>query len=219
MSNIASPVLLLWSISMVFSIAVMPAIAQDLSRSVCEVVIYDENSELEESRLAVDLAKSNYESYTKIFKMIEGLWEGKTIPRMDYVEARHDQDAARLELEKSGLMLERQAALVEQYRLICDGTGSDRDGRERAIREAYLRYRRADCGSLAKGIEVAGTNLEFYREYLMQIQKLREEKFATNTQVVLAQLDVEREEKSLEDAKRRTSACRDEMSVLDAGNK
>lgn len=193
----------------------LPIAAQDLSASVCEVVIYDESTDLEDYMLTVDLARSNYDAYKRIFEMIEGLWDGKTIPRMDYIEAKHDLDASRLDLERSGLIVERQESLVEQYRLICKGAGSDRGAWEQAIRESYLRYRRADCDALAKGIEVAATNLEFNREYLKQIHKLRKENFATNTQVVMAELDVEREEKNLADAQRRTSACRAELANLE----
>ncbi|MBN2317461.1 MAG: hypothetical protein JXR49_00195 [Acidobacteria bacterium] len=205
---------LLSAIFSVFAVTAVPAVSQDFSAQVCEVVIYDENVELEDSRIAVDLARSDFNAYQKIFRMIEGLWEGKTIPRMDYIQAKYDQDAARLELERAGLILERQAALVEQYRLICNVSDSDRDAREKAIREAYLRYRRADCDSKAKSIEVAATNLEFNREYLKSILDLKKEHFATDVQVILAELDVELEEKSLTDARRRTRVCRAELDDL-----
>jgi len=214
MPYITKRVFLPSAVLMVFFIAASPSVAQDLSAHICEVVIYDENTELQDSMLAVDLARSNFAAYKRIFEMIEGLWEGRTIPRMDYIEAKHDLDAARLDLERAGLILDRQDALVEQYRLVCKGAGSDRDAWEQAIRKQYLRYRRSDCDALAKGAEVAATNLEFRREYLTQIHKLREEKFATNTQVVLAELDVEREEKNLADAQRRAAVCNAEIEGL-----
>ncbi len=198
-----------------FFIVTDAAVAQELSAPVCEVVIYDEKTELEEFTLDVDLARSNFSAYQKIFKMIEGLWEGKAIPRMDYIKAKYDLDAAKLDLEKAALVLERQGALVDQFRLICDDRGTDRDSLERAIQKAYMRYRRADCDALAKGIEVAATNLEFNREYLEQILKLRRENFATNTQVVLAELDVELEEKRLADARNRAAACQAELDDLE----
>jgi len=191
------------------------AAAQDLSRSVCRSAIYDETVELEDSRLAVDLARSRYEAFEKIFKMIEGLWEGKTIPRMDYIKAKYDQDAARLQLEKYGLLLERQAALVRQYRMICSEAEDRKADLEKEIWEAYLQYRRADCQAQAKGIEVAETNLTYNREYLENILKLRSQNFATQTQVVLAGLDVELEEKNLADAEQRASVCRDEIEKME----
>ena len=193
----------------------MPAIAQDLPASFCDVVIYDKNVELEDSRIAVDLAKSNYEAYLRIFEMIESLWEGKTIPRMDYIKARYDRDASRLELERANLILDRQAALVKQYRLICDRTESEREKKQSDIRTAYLLYRRADCASLAKGVDVSATNLEFNREYLKIILELRNQNNATHTQVILAELDVELEEKSHADAQRRAASCQAEMAELE----
>ena len=210
---------LLFVIPLLSVAAVLPARSQDLAAPVCELVIYDESVDLEDFKIDVDLARSNFEAYQKIFRMIEGLWEGKTIPRMDYTKAKYDQDAAGLELERAGLLLKMQAALVEQYRLICNSANMDTDEREQAIRDAYLQYRSSDCDSKAKSIEVAETNLEYYREYLKSILELKREKFATDVQVVLAELDVELEEKNLADAKRRTGICRAELEDLESRKK
>jgi outer membrane protein TolC len=211
---------LLSTILLIHGAVATSVIAQDYPATVCKVVIYDETTELKDARIAVDLAKSNFAAYEKILKMIEGLWEAKTIPRMDYIKAKYDRDAAQLELERADLILERQAALVDQYRLICNmpGSGTEKEERERTISKAYLDYRRTDCDSQAKAIAVARTNLEYNREYLKQILKLRQEDFATNTQVILAELDVELEEKSLADAERRTAVCRAELSNLERGD-
>jgi len=192
--------------------------AEETNYPLCDLVIYEEMSELEDARIAVDLAKSDFAAYERIFEMIEGLWKAKTIPHMVYVEARYDRDAARLALEQSDLILERQAVLVEQYRLMCgqvDGTSYAKD-KETALHYMYLRYRRLDCDALAKSAEIAETNLEFDREYLKSILKLRKQNNATKTQVILAELDVEREEKSLADAKRRTAICRTDLKALES---
>ncbi|MBN2242392.1 MAG: hypothetical protein JW793_06855 [Acidobacteria bacterium] len=209
MLRISKPLLLVSLF--VLCISAVSGTSQDLSGPVCEVVIHDENAELEDFRINADLARANFEAYQKIFRMIEGLWKGQAIPRMDYIEAKYDQDAARLELERSGLVLERQTALVEQYRLICNSPDGDRDA---AIREAYLRYRGADCDAKAKSVDVAATNLEFNREYLKSILDLKKENFATDVQVVLAELNVELEEKRLADARLRTNTCRAELEDL-----
>jgi hypothetical protein len=200
-------------------VCVMPSSAQDVPTPVCDVTIYKELSELADARAAVDLARSDFSAYEKIFDMITGLWNAGTIPEMDYLKAKYDRDGAKLTLEKNDLTLERQGALVEQYRLICKGTlaGSGTQDRKSAIRKAFLQYSRADCNSLAKGIEIAANNLEYNRQYLKKIVKLRRDKFATNTQIILAELDVEREEKSLADAKRRNETCRAELSSLEQG--
>lgn len=215
MPDIKRTVLILSTAFVLLAMIVIPVVAQDLPESVCDVVIYDENVELQDARIAADLARSNHAAFLRIFEMIEGLWEGNTIPRMEYIEARFDRDASKLELERANLKLERQAALVGQYRLICDRTESEKEKSQSAIRKAYLRYRRADCDSLAKGVEVAATNLEFNREYLKIILELRKQNNATHTQVILAELDVELEEKSHADAQSRAASCRAELADLE----
>jgi hypothetical protein len=216
MFNTTKPDLLLLTVLLAIVCAV-PAGAQNVPTSACEITIYEELSELGDARAAVDLARSDFAAYEKIFDMIKGLWDAKTIPDMDYLKAKYDRDAAKLTLEKSDMILERQGALVEQYRLICNGTmaGSGNQDRKAAIRKAFLQYSRADCNALAKGSEIAANNLEYNRQYLQKIVKLRQEKFATNTQIILAELDVEREEKSLADTKRRSETCRAELAAVE----
>jgi hypothetical protein len=216
MFSITKPCLLLLTAFLAI-VCVVPAGAQEVPGAVCDVEIYKELSELADARAAVDLARSDFAAYEKVFDMIKGLWDAHTLPEMDYLKARYDRDAAKLTLEKNDLILERQGALVEQYRLICNGTmaGSGSRDRKSAIRKAFLQYSRADCNALAKGIEIAANNLEYNRQYLNKIVKLRQEKFATNTQIVMAELDVEREEKSLADAKQRNENCRAELSNLE----
>ena len=205
----------------IFMASVLPASAQDLAVPVCNVVVYDEQSELEEARIELELARSSFRTYEKIFEMIRQLWEAGTVPSMDYIKAKYDRDAAKLSLEKADLVLERQSSMVEQYRLICGAkvSGNAIQDRAQAIRKAYVRYRQTDCDSLAKGIEVAATNLEYNREYLKKILQLRQESNATQVQVILAEHDVEREEKSLEDAKRRTGICRADLAGIENAGK
>jgi hypothetical protein len=198
--------------------SIMYVRAQDLSAPFCEAAIYEEMTELEDARNATSLNQSTFAAYEKIFGMIKRLREAQTIPEMDYIKAKYDRDASKLSLEQADLILERQSALVEQYRLICYKPSADKENGDRAsaIRKAYLQYRRADCNSLAKGIEIAANNLEYNREYLKKISKLRDEKFANNTQVIMAELDVEHEEKNLADAKNRAGVCRAELLKLES---
>jgi hypothetical protein len=207
------------AISLALAANARPVAAQNLPAAFCDLAIHDERSQLEDAQIAVDLAKSDFATYEKIFKMIESLYGADTVPRMEYLKAKYDRDAAKLELEAADLSLERQTALVEQYRLICRA-GNSGDGlqdKTSAIRGAYLHYIRADCSSLAKTIEAAATKLEFNREYLERTLGLRRDNFATYTQVILAELNVELQEKSLADAKRRTASCRSELAALERG--
>jgi outer membrane protein TolC len=191
----------------------------ELRPALCEVVIHEERSSLENYRLAVDVARSDFAAYERIFAMIEELWKADAVNRMDYIEARYDRDAARLALEQADLILARQSELVEQYRLICQQADSDDEEQAhvRTLRESYLRYRRADCSSLAKAAEVAATNLEFNREYLASILDLQQKNVATKVDVIRAELDVEREEQRLSDAKRRATECKAELGRLEGG--
>jgi hypothetical protein len=200
-----------------FTGSLIAGVAQDLSSSVCDVMIYDEQVELEDARNDADLAKSDFAAYERIFGMIEKLWKSGTVPDMDYIKAKYDRDASKLKLERADLIIVRQSTLVEQYQMICNRTSSgDNQDRAFAIRKAYVRYRQADCDSLAKATDVASTNLEYNRKYLSKIAKLRQENNATQTQIILAELDVEREEKNLADAKRRTMICRTELERLNS---
>jgi hypothetical protein len=193
--------------------------AQDLSIPFCDAAIHEETTELRDARNAESLDQSTYAAYLKIFEMIKELRQ--TIPEMDYIKAKYNRDAAKLTLEKSNLIIERQSALVEQYQAACNKPALNKESGDRlnAIRQAYLRYRKADCDSLAKGIEIAANNLEYNREYLKKISKLHDDKFANNNQVILAELDVEHEEKNLADAKNRTAVCRAEMARLQSADK
>lgn len=188
--------------------------AQELPQPVCDLVIHDELTELADARIAVSLARSDFAAYLKIYEMIEGLWQAEAIGRMTWVEARHDRDAAAVALEEADLLLERQTVLVEQYRLICNPNRSGSEERSEEIGKAYRRYRTADCDALSKRIEVAKINLEYQREYQASILDLLESNVSTKVDVILAELEVEREEKRHADAKRRAEACRKELAAL-----
>ena len=90
-----------------------------------------------------------------------------------------------------------------------EGADADRD----AIDAAHRRYREADCEIRSKDIEVAEVNLTFNREWLASILDLREGDVATRQDVILAELDVEREEKRLAWGKQRAAACRRELGI------
>ncbi len=189
-------------------------VASDLPPPFCRTALHEETLQLENARLEVDLARSGFEAYGEIFELIEGLREAEAIQRMIWLEAKYDYDSARLALERADLQLERQAALVEQYRLLCSapkaGAGETAVPPTRDLDSAYRRYRRADCDQQAKAIEVATVDLTFSREFLASIRELRSGEVATRQQVILAELDVALGEKRLADARRRTTACRRE---------
>jgi len=197
------------------------AAAQELPQPVCQLMIDEESMELADARIAVSLARSSLAAREEVFGLVAELWKADAIQRMKYIKAKYDRDAAKLTLEQADLLLERQMLLLEQYALICDalGSGETKRARDRRVEEAYLRYRTADCDAMAKEIEIAATNLEFNREWLQSILDLHTGEVATRVDVILAELGVELEEKTLNDAKLRTEGCRQDLAKLkgDAG--
>jgi hypothetical protein len=179
----------------------------------CNVVIREEGREREDAELALDVARSNVAAYGEIYGLIEGLWKADATERMTYLRAKYDNDAAKLALEQSELIVARERAEEAQYRLICGVSPAPASAaeRERAVAKASQDYRNADCDQRAKSIEVAKVNLEFRRQFLASVLELRKGDVATRPDVILAELDVAREEKRLADAERRTAACNREL--------
>jgi hypothetical protein len=177
---------------------------------VCLLALEDERVELEDARLEVELERSKFAAYLKVFEMIDRLWEENAVERMVYVKSKYDRDSAELAFEQADLILARQSALIDAYTLACDAGDSrpNSEERSRKIEEAHRRYLKANCDAQSKAIEVAEVNLAFNREWLASIRDLREGAVATRTMVILAELDVEREEKHLADAKRRVEVCK-----------
>ncbi len=186
------------------------ATAQGIPLPLCSLMIHEEQLELEETELALALARTNFAAFEKIFKLIDKLWNSEVIERMVYLESRYDRDAARLTLDRAGLILERQMVLIEQYRQACE-TGEPEENQAIGSGSAPsfpAEYRKAHCDSLSKAAEAAAVNLEFNRVLLANVLDLRAGQVATQVQVILAELEVELEEKRLEDALRRTESCR-----------
>jgi len=174
---------------------------------ICDIAIHEEQQELEETRLAVDLARTDFNAFEEVFLLIDGLWEADAIPELVYLEARYDRNSAKLVLERADLMLVRQLALVDAYRLACgEDKLSSTDGE--SLQELFRRYRRADCDQQAKAIEIAKTDLEFSHVMLKSVRSLRKGEVATKQDVIFAEHDVERETKKLADAESRTATCR-----------
>lgn len=182
----------------------------DPTSTICSLRIHEEEQALEDARLEVGLADSSLAAFGEIFELIHSLWDAAAIDRMSYLRAKYDYDAARLSKERADLILARQGALIECYRLACTrGEDADPD----AVERAFLRYRRADCDQQAMAIRVASTNREFNREFLASIRDLREGKVATRQDVIRAELDVALEEQRLADAERRTAECREALGT------
>jgi hypothetical protein len=191
--------------------------AANLPAVVCPLAVHEAQVELEDAELEARLARSGFAAYESIFALIEGLLQAEAVDKMTYLRARYDRDAARLALERADLLLARQAATVEQYRLACGTAGDGARARTAAEADAYRRYLQADCDQQAKAIEVARTNLEFNTSYRDSILDLRQGQVATRQEVILAELDVEQETLRLADARARAESCRSQLAKLADG--
>ncbi len=193
-------------IAVVLSLGFVPG-AAGADDAVCVALLEDERTQLADYELDVELAQARLAAFEKIYRLIDGLWQHEAIERLIWLEARHDRDSARLELERARLILDRQQSLVERLRLGCAASDGDRTQK---IREARRRYLQADCDQQAKAVEVAKVHIAFGQEWLGSIRALREGSFGTATaqDVILAELDVELEQRRLADAKANTEACR-----------
>ena len=178
----------------------------------CRLLLDESILLLNEASLDLELAQADVAAFGEIFGLIEGLWEADAIPRMQYLEAKYDLDSARLRLQRAKSVIERQTALVEQYRLICEGA-EDSAGK---IDDAYRRYRRADCAAQEKSVEVSRVDLEFAEQLLESVRELRAGEVATRPAVIRAELQVERNRRELADARKRAAACRSASATSDA---
>jgi len=191
--------------------------AEKWNADICEVAMHEKRIEREDLELEVDLARSDFEAYEQIYSLIDGLWKADAIERMTWLRAKYDYESAKLHLEQAGLVVKRQKALERQLALIC-GVAPAKEGSEpraRAIEQVGEAYLRAHCDALAHAAEAARVSLEFNRQFLASVLDLREGQVATRQDVILAELDVAREEKRLADALRRAEACRKELGPVE----
>ena len=107
---------------------------------VCELLLDEERSEQADLELSVDLARSELSAAEQIHDLLDRLWKNDAVERLLYLRGKHDRDASRIRVERAERRVERQRALVDQLVAVC----GKRDDRE-AKRQAYIRYRRADC--------------------------------------------------------------------------
>ena len=100
------------------------AFGRDLPRAFCRTELYEEQVRLDDTRLALDDARSVFAAFEEIYELIAKLWENDATERMIYLRAKYDRDAAEIDLQRAELIVARQTALLEQLRSIC-ATGRD----------------------------------------------------------------------------------------------
>ena len=188
-------------------------VAEDPSHPLCRLLLQEERSERDDLELDVELAGTELVAAEEIFGLLDRLWKEDAVERILYLAGKHDRDAAKLEREHRTLLLERQDALIEQYRLLCDlPSGEIAEEKRSAVDRTYLRYLSLDCDRLAKEVAIAQIDLAYRQEVLESVRDLRKNDVATRQDVVLAERNVELARKRNEQGGRRVEACRRELA-------
>ena len=194
------------------------AVATPQNRTlVCELVLADRRLERDDLDLDVQLTLSDREASGKIFDLVEALWKNDAIEKIIYLRAKHDRDATRIDHERASHTLERQEAALEQLTAICEAPadgGAKADAAKRNANKAFDRYRLASCEVLADDEQRATVDLSFSEAYLESVRDLRANNVAAEQDVILAQRDVEKDSKRLDQAHHRVEACREETKGL-----
>ncbi len=184
----------------------LPVLAHDGLDPLCPFLLQERQIELDNLELAVQLDQTRLGVAEEVFVLLDGLWNNDAVERLAYLAGKHHRDTARVSLERARRRVERQQAVVEQYRLVCSTPV------EEQLSSAYRRYRETDCEVRALDIKVIEINLEHHRENLASILDLLENEVASRHQVILEERDVELMQKQLEQARQRAARCRQEIA-------
>ncbi len=187
----------------------LPVLAHDGLVALCPFVLDEKQTELDDLELAVQLDQTRLELAEEIFVLLDGLWENDAVERLTYLEGKHHREVAKISLKRARRRLERQQAVVEQYRLVCSAPFAKERAPEkrRAIEQAYQRYLDSDCEVRALDVAVIEVNLEHHQENLKSALDLRENEIVSRQQVILAERDVELMLEQLEQARQRAARC------------
>lgn len=183
----------------------LPALAQGGFAELCPFFSQRNQDELDGLELSIELDKTRFLLAEEIFVLLEGLWQNDAVERLTYLEGRHHRDEAQVTLERARRRVERQHAVVEQYRLACSSGFAEEAAseRQRALARAFQTYLEADCEVRSLDVAVVEVNLGHHQENLKSILELRASDIASRLQVLLAERDVELMKKELEQARRR----------------
>ncbi len=186
-----------------------PVLAHDGLAALCPFFLHETQTELADLELAVQLDETRLELAEEIFVLLDGLWKIDAVERLTYLAVKHHRDVAKISLERARRRLERQQAVVEQYRLVCSALFSEERAPEkrRALEQAYQRYLDSDCEVRALDVAVIEVNLGHLQENLKSALDLRENEIVSRQQVILAERDVELMLKRLEQARQRAARC------------
>lgn len=189
----------------------LPLVAQDGIAALCPLYLEQTQTELEDLELAVQLDETRLEVAEEIFALLDELWRNDLVERLPYLAVKNNRDVAAVSLERARRQLDRQQAVLEQYRLACSAPSAQdqpsHDGR--TPEEAHQRYLDADCHVRMLDVAVFEVDLEYHQEILRSALDLRQDDIASRQQVLFAERDVQVTLKRLEKARQRVVRCQD----------
>ena len=185
------------------------ATADEAVQPICPLVLHQVRVERVERELAVDLAVSRLAAAESIFTLVDQLWENDAVERMVYLAAKHDRDAAEIEVKRQRLLLKRQEAEVEQYASVCSPLDSEETAADRRVRrdEAHRQYLQVDCHRIGKDLAIAEVDLAYRSELLTGVRNLRKHEETTRQDVIRAERNVEMARKRVDHHGRRVREC------------
>lgn len=179
----------------------------------CQLVIHEVQVARDDLDLDVRTTLSELEASERVYSLLEALWKKDAIERMVFLHGEHDRDTARIDHDLARHLLDREEAILQQYRLICQsvlGGRRDDSSARREAERALARYRKASCEVLATRQRRAATDLAYYKEVLESVRDLRTNAVATEQDVILSERDVETAGKTLAQIQERLQRCRAE---------
>lgn len=186
-----------------------PVVAQDGFAGLCPLFLRQGQIELEDLELAIQTDETRLEVAEEIFVLVDGLYQNDLFERLPYLAVKHRRDAARISLERARRQLDRQQAVLEQYRLACsDPSGQEHTPeRTRALEEAYQRYIDADCQVRVLDVAVFEVDLQYHQQLQQSSLDLRQSDIASRQQVLFAEEEVQLTLQQLELARQRVARC------------
>jgi hypothetical protein len=187
----------------------LPVEAQEGFAGLCPLLLQESRTELEDLELAAQMDATRLEVAEEVFVLLDGLWRNDLVQRLPYLSVKHRRDVAKASLEIARRRVDRQQAVVEQYRLACSAPSEQERSSDdrRSIEEVHERYLDADCEIRVLEVAAFEVDLEYYQEILQSARDLRLNDIASRQQVLFAEQDVQLMLKQLELARQRATRC------------
>lgn len=202
------PVILLLVLSAL--VAGSPLFANDELQQVCRLVLHEETNDRDDLALELDIARIQVQATGDVFALVDKLWKENATELLLYLGYKRNRDLALVDEKRAELVLERQEALLEESRLLCQtaGSGESTEKRRSAIGKAHDRYRTLDCERLAKRVEMAKVELDYAERVRDAYIDLRQYAAAAPIEVMEWNYEVAVAKEKLAHAKRRAATCR-----------